>query len=263
MVRNLLQKREGGFRPDPKFIYKWPTVILDWRYPDMCRKIQQTNSTASQIFWWWDEGKEGCCWLLLTTNGQQAIIARQKPMWERRSHTLPAYQNLAAAIISHQSWSSLAIYHILPCLIRLHCSVHRHSSCLVYELSPKLSCSSDFVVTPWISNRDAIGSKKSWQGLLSLPWETRSHIRQFQYSPGSTLYAGHSSPYNSSNMHPTMVQPILLASTNIQPVQAIRSVLSRCLHPRLQNCPLLRCGLGTEWLPTTRMPQTACIVYRN
>ena len=68
---------------------------------------------------------------------------------------------------------------------------------------------------------------------------------------------------NSSNMHPTMVQPILLASTNIQPVQAIRSVLSRCLHPRLQNCPLLRCGLGTEWLPTTRMPQTACIVYRN
>ena len=188
----------------------------------------------------------------------KADVGAAKP-----SHTLPAYQNLAAAIISHQSWSSLAIYHILPCLIRLHCSVHRHSSCLVYELSPKLSYSSDFVVTPWISNRDAVGSKKSWQGLLSLPWETRSHIRQFQYSPGSTLYAGHSNPYNSSNMHPTMVQPILLASTNIQPVQAIRSVLSRCLHPRLQNCPLLRCGLGTEWLPTTRIPQTACIVYRN
>ena len=185
-------------------------------------------------------------------------------MWERRSHTLPAYQNLAAAIISHQSWSSLAIYHILPCLIRLHCSVHRHSSCLVYELSPKLSCSSDFVVTPWISNIGMLLVQKRVGKVFFLcPERLEATSGSSNIPPVPHCMQGIVGSSNSSNMHPTMVQPILLASTNIQPVQAIRSVLSRCLHPRLQNCPLLRCGLGTEWLPTTRIPQTACIVYRN
>ena len=137
MVRNLLQKREGGFRPDPKFVYKWPTVILDWRYPDMCRKIQQTNSTASQIFWWWDEGKGGCCWLLLTTNGQQAIIARQKPMWERRSHAKPYFTSISKPRRCHHFSSKL----VQPC----------HISHPPLSYPATLQCSSSFVMSRlWI-----------------------------------------------------------------------------------------------------------------